>query len=631
MGTFVFCLTLAFAQSASETTSPSTPLSQPVLKADTTLDEVKAFVLRRVPALELPVSAKDWQRKQGKLRKRMLSEIVYRGVPEEWYAGDVRVEWADTLDTGNGYRIRKLRYEALPGLWIPALLYEPAEIGPRVPAILNVNGHVGPPGKSIEYEQIRCINLAKRGVLALHPEWLKFGELESDEWRHNDSAYLDLCGISGLSVFYLAMKRGLDVLADHPSADPERLGMTGLSGGGWQTILLSALDTRISLCAPNAGYIGMGVRVHNPNDIGDLEQIPPAMLKVADYTHLTAMLAPRPALLIYNEKDDCCFESARSWPSVFDPIVPFYRLYNAEGAFQSHNNQDPGTHNYDLDNRLAFYRFVSSQWGLGWTDEELPVEGEIRTKEELTVGIPRSNETFITLAKNAMASLPLQTTDSVEMRRQLLADLTGWRAVKAIAGESISVAHPSITVHSTFLKTEDWSIPLLILENAAVNSKGTWLMLADEGKPSLEVDATARIAEGWRVLLMDPLFVGECTVAPNKPAQFAMLINTTGATLLGEQASQITSTLTWTREQFGATPVHLRARGRVCGLASLVAGALAPDTLDELHVEEGLSSLKDLLAQGIHYDDAPSLFCFGLLGHFDIGDLESLCPAFKEK
>src|SRR5438876_8899378 len=158
-------------------------------------------------------------------------------------------------------------------------------------------------------------------MLALHPEWLNCGDLCEAEYNHNRLAYLDLCGRSGLAVFYLAMRRGLDLLEAHPHADPKRLAVTGLSGGGWQTIWLSALDTRVAASAPNAGYIGMEARVENRSDIGDLEQNPTDMLRVGDYTHLTALLAPRPALLLYNEKDDCCFQTARALPSVFEPIL----------------------------------------------------------------------------------------------------------------------------------------------------------------------------------------------------------------------------------------------------------------------------------------------------------------------
>ena len=50
-------------------------------------------------------------------------------------------------------------------------------------------------------------------------------------------------GTSGLAPFYLSLKRGLDVLLSLENADPARVGVAGLSGGGWQTIIISALDT----------------------------------------------------------------------------------------------------------------------------------------------------------------------------------------------------------------------------------------------------------------------------------------------------------------------------------------------------------------------------------------------------
>src|SRR5207244_13432063 len=41
----------------------------------------------------------------------------------------------------------KLRYEAVPGMWIPALLYEPSVLTKKVPVALHVNGH-DPTGKA---------------------------------------------------------------------------------------------------------------------------------------------------------------------------------------------------------------------------------------------------------------------------------------------------------------------------------------------------------------------------------------------------------------------------------------------------------------------------------------------------
>src|SRR5581483_6063619 len=112
-----------------------------------------------------------------------------------------------------------------------------------------------------------------------------------------------LCGAAGLAPFYLAMSRGLDVLLAHPSADLQRVSVSGLSGGGWQTIVISSLDPRLTLSNPVAGYSSFRTRLAHAKDFGDSEQTPCDLAVHADYTHLTALMAPRPTLLTYNAKD----------------------------------------------------------------------------------------------------------------------------------------------------------------------------------------------------------------------------------------------------------------------------------------------------------------------------------------
>ena len=103
----------------------------------------------------------------------------------------------------------------MPGFESGAILYEPQKVNGKAPAILNVIGHEVA-GNAAEYEQKRCINFAKRGILALSLSWAGFGELAQPENGHDYAAHLDLVGANALGFFYLSMRRGLDYLATPP-------------------------------------------------------------------------------------------------------------------------------------------------------------------------------------------------------------------------------------------------------------------------------------------------------------------------------------------------------------------------------------------------------------------------------
>src|SRR5678809_906924 len=118
-----------------------------------------------------------------------------------------------------------------------------------------------------------------------------------------------------------------------------------------------------------------------------------------DYPHLTAMRAPRPTLVIHNAEDDCCFRAPLVKPYIYDDVKPFFRLFGKEDAFQWHENTDPSTHNYQLDNRLQAYRFFSSHFGMPVVGQEIPVDGEIKSYDDLVVGLPKDNLTIVGLAR----------------------------------------------------------------------------------------------------------------------------------------------------------------------------------------------------------------------------------------
>jgi dienelactone hydrolase len=332
-------------------------LAREIVSPALTLAEFQEYLDARVPSVPVSASAKEWNRYVSRLRADLLEQVVLRGEAVRWQKLALKVEWLHTIPGGPGYHIRKLRYEAVPGLWIPALLYEPDAPAPRMPVVLNVSGH-DPNGKAAGYKQIHCINQAKRGMLALNLEWIGMGQLSQSNYSHARMNQLDLCGTSGLAPFYFALKHGLDVLLAQPHADPKRVAVTGYSGGGWQTLFISALDPRVTLANPVAGYSSLRTRIRHFKDLGDSEQIPCDLATLADYTHLTALMAPRALLLTYNAKDECCFEAGYALQPVLQAGQPVFKLCGQENRLRSHINYDPGTHNYEQDNREAFYRMV---------------------------------------------------------------------------------------------------------------------------------------------------------------------------------------------------------------------------------------------------------------------------------
>ena len=87
--------------------------------------EIQHYCEARVPRLSSFTSVRDWDAEAARLRAGVLEHVVFRGEAARWRDQPAKVEWLATIPGGPGYRIRKLRYEAVPGMWIPALLYEP--------------------------------------------------------------------------------------------------------------------------------------------------------------------------------------------------------------------------------------------------------------------------------------------------------------------------------------------------------------------------------------------------------------------------------------------------------------------------------------------------------------------------
>lgn len=607
-------------------------LAKPILDGETVQSEVQAFLDARVPKMPQVASQEEWEKLAAKMRAETLEKVVFRGEAAKWRDAPGKVEWLETIEGGDGYKIKKLRYEAIPGMWIPALLYEPVKLQGKHPVFLNVNGHDGK-GKAADYKQTRCINQAKRGIIALNVEWFGMGQLREAGFSHPMLNQIDLCGSSGLATFYLAMSRGIDLLLRHENADPQRVGVAGLSGGGWQTIIISSLDTRVTLTNPVAGYSSFRTRIFHHADLGDSEQTPVDLATTADYAQLTAMLAPRVALLTYNEKDQCCFAAPHALQPLLDASAPVYKLFGKEANLHSHVNYDPGTHNFEKDNRQALYKVIGQHWYSGdanFSADEIPCDKEIKTLDQLNVELPPDNLDLHQLALRLASGLPHAPAPPKEGKeldqwqadaRKRLAAVIAYHRWEADGTKVSEEESGGLKVIRRKLKiAKEWTVPTI--EFTPADAKSTVLLLADGGRGAAEERVKKLLDEKVRVVVLEPYLFGESNVK-NRAYLFALLVSAVGERPLGVQTSQVAAVSRWFNKEYGHR-VRLEAIGPRTSLIALAAAGLETDSISGVGTEGELTSLKQIIEQNNTVDRTPEQFCFGLLQQFDIPHLKVL-------
>ncbi len=559
------------------------------------------------------------------------------------------------IETGKGYRIHKLRYEVVPGYYAGALLYEPENLIGRVPGIMNVLGHDLVAGKSTDYMQKMCINFAKQQIVALSLEWIGTGELNTFGNTHSFGAQLNLVGLQDDGLFYLAMRKGLDFLASHRNVDPERLGLTGLSGGGWQTVFLSGLDERVAVAVPVAGYSSLQQRVEEQervvdqdekSSLGDLEQISPDIFESYDYTHLTALRAPRPTPLIYNANDDCCFRAALAKPLVFDAIRPVFKLYGKEDVLSWYVNVYPGTHNYQRDNREQAYKFFGKYLHTPLGEKEIVSDDEIRTYDDLSIGFPPANLTLLSLAQNIASGFHRSAIPAGASR-------DGWYTRKR--GELRTVLHfkPAALARAWQLDTshqagissmaymfqmqDGLSVSGVLLKASDTSDTApASLILDDRGRGMTFAEVAGRVDRGEQVLAANLLFTDEKSI--NKDAHgsksagspmaslavYDMVFDAIGDRALGIETAEVIELAKWLRARSGHSTIRVETRGIRTQTVALIAAALEHELFSEIITRQGMSSFSYLLNQPVRYEDAADLFCLDLYEKFDIDELEAM-------
>jgi len=268
-----------------------------------------------------------FQQQTAQIARRCLSGVntrqdwVDRSSEWRWQAAEMLGLWPEPergelkpVITGrilrDDIRVEKLHFQSLPGLYVTANLYLPAQMSGRVPAILYLCGH-GPVisnrvsyGNKVSYQH-HGIWFARHGYACLVIDTVQWGEIlgshhgtyREGAWWWNSRGYTP-AGVEAWNGI-----RALDYLCSRPEVDTNWIGVTGRSGGGSYSWTVAALDQRIKAAAPVAGITDLQNYVVDGAIEGHCDCMFFFNFYQWDYPQLAALVAPRPLLLVNTDSD----------------------------------------------------------------------------------------------------------------------------------------------------------------------------------------------------------------------------------------------------------------------------------------------------------------------------------------
>jgi dienelactone hydrolase len=545
-----------------------------------------------------PADRKAWEERRQGLRRAMFAAMgPFPETPCPLQPRDVGVLKRD------GYRIEKLLFQSRPDLWVTASAYVPEPTKGKVPAVLVVHGH-WPLARRDPVVQARCLGLVKLGFFVLAVDAFGAGEryTKPAPGTYHGALYGSTLWPAGQTLLGMQVydnRRAVDYLLTRPEVDGDRLGITGASGGGTQTMYAGALDERFRAVVPVCSVGTYQAYLHAACCVCE---VLPGALRFTEEGDVLGLVAPRALLVINATKDAFQFSVDEARKSI-DRARAIFRLYDSDERLRHDTFESP--HDYNQPMREAMY---------GWMARWLKEEGEGRAIPEPKHGVEKVEDLacfpdekrpdgflFLPAFAKRHAEGLLRTAavrpDHVEdwdssavhmrtvLRKQVLGDFPTLPRPAAVLGKAATAG--DVTTTPLLLHPEP-DLPLHAVLRSRAGAKGrvpACVLLHLDGK-SAALDhplAAALLEKGWAVLApdlratgaMEPDNDGIRDAPDHNSAEHGLWLD---RPLLGQWAIDVLALLDWLALQPGLDRGRFAVAGLgQAGLVALCAAGLFED------------------------------------------------------
>lgn len=451
------------------------------------LSQVSVLMDEREADISKLKTKKDWANRRVQIKKTLAR--LYGTFPEKTPLNPSITGVSEKED----YRVEKVIFESRPNFYVTAALYIPKNIKGKVPAIIFASGHSGAAFRAKHYQR-SSINLVKKGfvVLAIDP----LGQGERIQYYSSELGK-SVIGGSVLEHTYMGLQplligkslsnyfiwdgiRAIDYLITREEVDPNRIGITGLSGGGTQSTFIAAFDERIYATAPACFVTSQRLLFESVGPQDAEQHIYNGIANKIDYADLLEVRIPKPALLLTTTRD---FFSIQGAKETAEEVKKAYRNFSSEDNFG--RAEDNARHSITHKNREARHAFFQKELNLPGdpTDVEikfLDKELQITETGQVTTAIKNAETVFSINKKEAEKLIDTlkKLRESIDKHKDIIKQsakrLSGYIKPDKIEELNFTGKYQfdDFSIEKYFIKGEgDYPIPfLLYLPNKIANA-----------------------------------------------------------------------------------------------------------------------------------------------------------------